>query len=64
MFRFAGGTIRAAYIDFVNFEEVLAIRLLGRRQLHLEAQARSTQEDISNTKIGDTWETLLSLDVV
>jgi hypothetical protein len=54
----------ATYINFVNLEEVLAIRLLSCGELHLEAEARTAKEDISNTEIGNARETLLSLDIV
>jgi hypothetical protein len=52
------------HINLFDLEEVLAVRFLGCRQHHLEAEATSSEEDVSNTKISDTWKTLLSLDIV
>ncbi|KNB10096.1 hypothetical protein FOXG_20303 [Fusarium oxysporum f. sp. lycopersici 4287] len=50
-------------IDLLNLEVVLAILLVGGRHLHLEGEAITREDDVSNTSVGDRRETLLALDV-
>jgi len=51
-------------INFVDLEEVLLVRLLGSRSLDLEAESRTTKEDVCDTLVGQLGAALLSLDVV
>lgn len=40
-------------VNLLNLEVVLAIRLVGAANLHLEGEAVTGQEDVENTSIGD-----------
>jgi len=56
--------VRDVDLASVNLEEVGTILSISLGERKLEVEAITTEENVSNTLISDTWEALLPLDVI